>query len=456
MQIETCTETAPRYDIEIVAVLIDKVSGYKDRGRQRPEWQRLLEMIRAGEAEGALVYKSERLSRGGGPGYAPFWDACEQMGLDLDHVVATPSGFESEFNMGIRATMDREESKKLASRMRDIKAKAAQRGRQHGGGQPRFGYHRPRPDGAPCPTCGTYDTDGLCVPAVAAIRNAASRVLRGESYGTVVADWAERGLVDGAGGPWTVRQVAALLRRPHLAGLRVHRGEVVGDATWPAILDRATHDALNALRRGPRTSARRSYLLTGGLAVCGREGCGKPLRGNTDREVRYYRCWGPPGGDGCGRLWITADPFEIYVTDAALGALERPEVRRALRAGADVADAGYRQAQADLGAAERKLDDLGAERAREELSPRAYQSAARVVEMEIATIERQMSRLAVKQKALDVPDDDVEGEWFRRDLTWRASMVRALFETPIVVSPAPVGWGKRSAVEGRVRLIPKV
>ena len=69
-----------------------------------------------------MAYKSDRLSRGGGPGWAPLIEAFEQAGCDTDHAVLTPSGWLSEFEIGIRASMDREESKKLSDRMRDVRA----------------------------------------------------------------------------------------------------------------------------------------------------------------------------------------------------------------------------------------------------------------------------------------------------------------------------------------------
>jgi hypothetical protein len=59
-----------------------------------------------------IAYKTDRLSRGGGPGWAPLVDAFEAAGRDPDKAVATTDGWVSDFEIGIRSAMDREESKK--------------------------------------------------------------------------------------------------------------------------------------------------------------------------------------------------------------------------------------------------------------------------------------------------------------------------------------------------------
>ena len=46
-------------------------SGYKNRGKDRPEWPRLLELVRLRKVEVVVALKTDRLSRGGGPGWAP-------------------------------------------------------------------------------------------------------------------------------------------------------------------------------------------------------------------------------------------------------------------------------------------------------------------------------------------------------------------------------------------------
>jgi hypothetical protein len=67
-------------------------------------------------------------------------------------------------------------------------------------------------------------------------------VLRGESLRSIAMDWNERGVKTVGGGMWQGSMIRRVLMSPRIAGLKDHRGEIVGEATWPAIIDRATHD----------------------------------------------------------------------------------------------------------------------------------------------------------------------------------------------------------------------
>lgn len=92
-QVDACREAAARLNVRVVAELVEapSTSGYRDRGRSRPRFQELLELIRAGDVDCVIAYKTDRLSRGGGPGWAPLVDAFEVAGRDPDQTVATTS-----------------------------------------------------------------------------------------------------------------------------------------------------------------------------------------------------------------------------------------------------------------------------------------------------------------------------------------------------------------------------
>jgi DNA invertase Pin-like site-specific DNA recombinase len=122
MQVEICRDTAARFGLTVGYELIEarSTSGYKNRGRSRPRFLELLALIAAGAIDGVVVYKLDRLSRGGGVGWAPLVDAVETIGLNMNRFVLTPNGWTSEMEIGFRATMDREESEKLSERMLDL------------------------------------------------------------------------------------------------------------------------------------------------------------------------------------------------------------------------------------------------------------------------------------------------------------------------------------------------
>jgi Recombinase len=79
------------------------------------------------------------------------------------------------------------------------------------------------------------------------IEETATRVLRGESLRSIAMDWNERGVKTVGGGTWQGSMIRRVLMSPRIADLKEHRGEIVGKATWPAIIDRATHDRLVGL-----------------------------------------------------------------------------------------------------------------------------------------------------------------------------------------------------------------
>jgi site-specific DNA recombinase len=70
-------------------------------------------------------------------------------------------------------------------------------------------------------------------------------------YRSIAFDFDDRGIKPVAGGRWAGSTLRRVLVSPRIAGLREHNGEVAGEAMWPAIIDRATHDRLVGLLGDP-------------------------------------------------------------------------------------------------------------------------------------------------------------------------------------------------------------
>jgi Recombinase len=60
-------------------------------------------------------------------------------------------------------------------------------------------------------------------------------VLRGESLRSIAMDWNERGIKTVGGVTWQGSMIRRVLMSPRIAGLKEHRGEIVGEATWPGM-----------------------------------------------------------------------------------------------------------------------------------------------------------------------------------------------------------------------------
>lgn len=225
--------------------------------------------------------------------------------LDL----ATPSGRMVARMLG---SAGRYEVEHMIERTPAAKLQAATAGRWKGGRRP-FGY----------------EADGVTIHEVEAaeIRKAADALLAGMSLHTIARDWNARGVATSTGGPWKPTEVRKMLSRPRNAGVMEHRGEVVGQAEWPAIVDESVWQAVRALladesRRTTTGNVRR--WLGSGLYLCGV--CGKPLRATTAGmggrgrgHVAAYRC------EHGAHVVRRCKPLDDFVKGLVIERLSRPD-----------------------------------------------------------------------------------------------------------------------------------
>ncbi|MFZ1491662.1 MAG: recombinase family protein [Ilumatobacteraceae bacterium] len=100
------------------------------------------------------------------------------------------------------------------------------------------------------------------------IREAAARVLGGQSLTSIVVDFNKRGIPSAHGKKWRPGSLGMVLRSGRITGLRESKGEVVGEANWEPILDRATWEQVRSrLTMLPLGAARRSTSSPGCTAA---------------------------------------------------------------------------------------------------------------------------------------------------------------------------------------------
>jgi recombinase len=142
----------------------------------------------------------------------------------------------------------------------DAVQRNARAGKRTGGGSRPFGYKINRQDlGEGAPRRWRIVGEELEPAEADAVREAVSRVLRGESLRSIAFDFNKRGIKPGGEkkngeskiDKWQGSTLRRVLLSPRIAGLREHNGEVVGKAVWPAIIDEATHDRLVGLLKIP-------------------------------------------------------------------------------------------------------------------------------------------------------------------------------------------------------------
>ncbi len=424
IQVEACKEAATRLGAEVVAEMIEapSTSGYKNRGKSRKQWVELLKGFRDHRFEMVIAYKTDRLSRGGGPGWAPLLEAIEDAGLDVDRAVATPSGFVSEFEIGIRAAMDREESKKLSERLQDVDAKRAASGKPHGGQQP-YGYEK--------------DQITVNPEQAAVIREMVRRYLSGHSFPDI-AWWAnEHGYKTQEGNLWHGISVKKLFDNKRLVGIRSHGG-VDYKAVWQPILDIETWDRLQLaikVRSGnnvQRIKARK-YLLTG-LVFCGN--CGHAMTGDrrTDHhgmpERRLYTC--RPYGrterhGGCGSLRRNADALDHYVRELILYRLDTPALAKLLNTHSDDDKLRHLLTMRDTQA--QRVDALIDDYATGLLSKPQFIKAKTSAEAELQRWDKRIEELTKDSISLTMPiGKTLRQAWDSNPDSWKRKLIDLVIE----------------------------
>jgi site-specific DNA recombinase len=125
---------------------------------------------------------------------------------------------------------------------------------------------------------GEWIAPELVKPEADAIAKAYEDVQAGRSLKDVARQRNAVGLLTPRGNQWNGMAVRALLLNPRNAALRAYRGEVVGQASWPAIVSeqvwrgvRTTLTDGARLRPGAGFTTGRKRLLSG-IAVCSERG----------------------------------------------------------------------------------------------------------------------------------------------------------------------------------------
>lgn len=266
------------------------------KGKRRPAFERLVEMLANKEAGAVLTYHCDRLYRRGAD-LERLVKVVESSGAQVHTVAAgdvdlsTASGRMVARMLGAAS---QHEVERLGERMRLKSAELAAKGRAPGG-RPPFGYSW---EWAQESTGEMRRRYAINLDEAAALQVMARRVLEGSSLLALSRELDAAGVSTREGRPWHHSTVRASLVNPAVAGLRVHRREIAGPGEWEAILDRATWEEIRAVLSDParkRTRPPRRYLLSG-LVV---NPSGDRMVGRNDRA---------PGGAMTRRTYATRWP----------------------------------------------------------------------------------------------------------------------------------------------------
>jgi DNA invertase Pin-like site-specific DNA recombinase len=435
-QEKDCRALAERKGWTVGRIYVDNDIGAWS-GKHRPEYRRMLDDVKAGTVDAVIVYHLDRLTR------RPieleeFFEICDTASLrslacvtgDID--LATHDG---QFMARILGAVARKESDDKSRRTRRKHLELAESGAAVGSGRP-FGY----------------ENDRLTIhPGEAAlVREAARRILAGDTLRSICVDWSARGIRAVKGGEFTPTSLRRVLTEPRWAGLRSHGrgGNVVAKAQWPAIIDEPTHQRLRAILLDPSRATNvnfrvRSYLLTGFL-YCGR--CGtrmvaratEPRYKNSTSHRRSYVCSSGPNHHGCGGIRIKADPLEDRVSAMVLEAIDTPELHRELAETIDTSSED--EIVARIEGAEGKLRELAEMWAAQEISRAEWLAARSAVENRLSAARTDLARLTSQQSvaALVEPRQGLRDRWSELSLERRRTVIAAVVNR-ITIGPAQRG-----------------
>lgn len=254
--------------------------------RARPGYAELIEHLRSGRADVLVLWESSRgdreLER-----WAGLLNLCRNLGIGI-HIVthhrtydlSVPRDWRTLAEDGVDSAYESEKTRERV--LRDMRANAEQ-GRPHG--KLLYGYRR------------TYDARGNFVSQdvdedqAAIVLDAAKRVEARESLYEIANDYNGRGIPAPRGGSWDPTQIKRLCVNPAYIGKRVHRGEIIGDGVWPAILSESLYWTAHAILTDPaRNNVRDRSIkhLLSGIAKCGV--CEGPMRVLPNRGNLSYLC----------------------------------------------------------------------------------------------------------------------------------------------------------------------
>ncbi len=412
----------------------DNRSASRFAKKQREGFTELLRHIGAGDCELLILWESSRGSR-----KLAEWATLLELLAEkkvLIYVVSHGRTYDcnNSRDWKILATDgvdSHAESNLISDRIRRGKRRGAASGRP--AGKVQFGFRR------------IYNDVGLFVQQVehptqaALIREAARRVLAGESCYYIAVDFnareipspraealtlrarrnreqaadpgvpdlqrrqlteeADRWEAEAASFKWDLGQVKRLCVLPSYGGLRTHRGQVAGKASWAGIHDEETYAQLLARLNDPaRLTQRDSSLrhVLSGLLVC--DLCGTVHRVQKNRGYLTYTC------RGCFKTAARTVTVEAFVVEALLSRLEEADAEQlfaapsgsgedAVRAAAVVADLEARLVPFYAQAAAGKISAAGLSAIEAELLPQIEAAKQRAQAVRQAPVPAQIRRL---------------------------------------------------------------
>jgi DNA invertase Pin-like site-specific DNA recombinase len=431
-QDEDLDQLGERRGLEFVADFTDNDIGASPKSRKRrPRYEAMLEAAKAGEFEVIASYTQGRLTRRPRE-FEDLIDLSTGHGISFEYIRSPGFDLRSAQGREIARTMaarDAGEAEELSERVTRQKQQAAAKGQWRGG---------PRPYG--------YQPDGVTLEPVEAanVAWATREILLGASLRSLATELNQRGATTSTGRNWTGTELRRVLLRARNAALIESRGEIVGQAAWPAVVTRSEWTAACRVLADPgrmvnKAGNARRWLGSGlyrcGLCApevvtvrCSVSGSGRASAGPTYycRKIKH--------------LTRHAALTDQTVRKAVVGWVARPAVAQQLvvREGVDVEALDRREQE--IG---NQLDELEQMYLARTWTRARVERIAAKLNGELAGIQEQRVQAAAGHPAaVLIGADDLEIAWESLDISRRQVIIDAL--CTVVLLPAtkgrPAGW----------------
>lgn len=282
-----CRDVAERLGLIVAEdqVVVDNNRSAWQHKRKRPGWDALLAEASQGRIRHVVPYHPDRLMR-----QPRDLEELLQIADDHDITLHGPANRrdladpDDRFFLRLEVAHACRSSDDTSRRLIDSMIDRAKEGRPHTGRR-RYGY----------------DKTGMVVVSEEAtiVREIFTRYLDGVSPVQLAKELYQRGEKTAEGRNWSAPRARDVLDSRHVAGIRVFRGEEIGDGEWPAILDRGMWQEVRE---------RRAYRMTHAVSAAAAPGRPRmadcyPYRIAT-RRGDLTLVWRPGEGDAPDELAV--------------------------------------------------------------------------------------------------------------------------------------------------------
>jgi site-specific DNA recombinase len=241
-------------------------------------------------------------------------------------------------------------------------------------------------------------------------------------------------------GEWDAAKIRCKALNPALAGLRVHQGEIIGDAVWKHVITPEQHYQLVAKLGDPsrvtnKDGTRVKHLLTG-IMPC--DVCEKGVR------IRLLD-WGPAYRCAAGHVLRHQDLTDAYVVEAVLSRLESPDANELFRTRPDDAEE-VRHAVSEAKELRARLEGFTDKAADGGISPAAFARIEAKLVRKIEAAERRVREIGMTPLLAEVVGPQARTVWAGLSIGQQRDVLRAIVR-PRLKRTVGGPWRVRTGVD---------